>query len=198
MNFKIGKNSQIGKFVIIGEPTRESVPPTVIGDNAIIRSSTVIYDGNTIGNGFQTGHGVLIRESNSFGNDVSIGSHTVIEHHVAIGDNVRIHSGAFIPEYSILEDDVWIGPGVVLTNAKYPGSPRAKQNLQGPKIEMGAKIGAGAVILPGVNIGKKVLVGAGSVVTADVPANQVVAGNPAKVIKEISELKDLDGELIYP
>lgn len=198
MNYKIGENSQIGQFVVIGESPRESTPPTLIGDNAFIRSGTVIYDGNIIGNDFQTGHGVLIRESNSIGNNVSVGSHTVIEHHVTIGNNVRIHSGAFIPEYAVLEDDVWIGPGVILTNAKYPASKKAKENLRGPRIEIGAKIGAGVVILPGVNIGKKSLVGAGSVVTTDVLNNLVVVGNPAKVIKEISELKDLEGELVYP
>jgi len=149
----------------------------------------VIYAGNVIGAGFQTGHGVLVRESNEIGDDVSIGSHTIVEHHVKIGNRVRIHSGGFIPEFSVLEDGCWIGPCVVFTNALYPQSPSAKSNLKGPRIMSGAKIGANATLLPGVTIGKNALVGAGAVVVKDVPEGKVVVGNPARIVKEVSEIK---------
>ena len=185
-NVIIGKKPKIGTFVIIGEGNKGMV--THIGDNALIRSHTIIYSGNSIGHHFQTGHGVLLREKNRIGNDVSIGTHTVIEHHVTIGNNVRIHSGAFIPEYSILEDDCWIGPHVVLTNAKYPKSKNVKKKLQGPCIKKGAIIGANVTILPGVIIGENTLVGAGSVVTEKIPANYVVAGSPAKKINVLKNL----------
>ena len=105
-----------------------------------------------------------------------------------IGNNVRIHSQVFVPEYSVLEDNAWLGPNVVLTNAKYPFSPGAKENLKGPIIREGAIIGANSTILPGVVIGQNALVGAGSVVTRDVPGNGVVVGNPARLIKNISSL----------
>lgn len=165
---------------------------STFGENSLIRSHTVIYTGNKIGNNFQTGHGVLIRENNTIGDNVSIGSHSVIEHDVTIGNDCRVHSNVFIPEFSILESSCWIGPCVVLTNAKYPKSKNAKLNLKGVTVGENAKIGAGAVILPGVKIGKNVLVGAGSVVTKNVLDNQVVAGNPAKVIKSILEIKDYE------
>jgi len=106
----------------------------------------------------------------------------------SLGNRVRIHSQAFIPEFSIVEDEAWIGPNVVLTNAKYPLSPGVKDQLAGPVVRKGAKIGANATLLPGVVIGENALVGAGSVVVHDVPAGAVVAGNPAKVIRQISEL----------
>ena len=93
-----------------------------------------------------------------------------------------------MPEYSELHDDAWLGPNVVLTNAKYPVSPGVKESLEGPVIGKGAKIGANATILPGVKIGANALVGAGSVVVKDVPANSVVVGNPARVIKELNNL----------
>jgi acetyltransferase-like isoleucine patch superfamily enzyme len=125
---------------------------------------------------------------NSIGDDVSIGTLSVVEHHVEIGHRVRIHSQVFVPEYSILEDECWIGPNVVLTNAKFPMSPDAKKNLKGPIIRQRAKIGANVTILPGVVIGPNALVGAGSVVCRDVPEDAVVVGNPARVIKHISEL----------
>ena len=178
-------------FSIIGTPPRgfkEGDLKTTIGDSACIRSHTVIYAGNKIGNNFQTGHHVLIREYNEIGNDVSVGTGSVIEHHVAIQDNVRLHTGVFVPEYSILENDCWLGPNVTITNAKYPRSKNVKEKLKGAHIKKGAKVGANATLLPGVIIGENALIGAGSVVTKDVPANKVYAGNPAKEINDINNL----------
>jgi len=190
-NVKIGHNSKLGEFVVIGEVPRGMIEGdllTEIGNNAVIRSHTVIYAGNKIGDNFQTGHLVMIREENDIGDNVSVGTSSVIEHHVRIGNNVRIHSQAFIPEESILEDGCWIGPNVVITNAMYPLSPNVKNELKGAIIRKNAKIGANATLLPGIEIGENALVGAGAVVTKDVPPNKVVAGNPAKIIKDISEL----------
>jgi acetyltransferase-like isoleucine patch superfamily enzyme len=182
---------QVGAYVIIGEPPRGWQPgelETHIGSGSVIRSHTVIYAGNVIGANFQTGHGTMIRELNEIGDNVSIGTHSIIEHHVKIGHRVRIHSSAFIPEYSILEEGAWVGPNVVFTNAMYPLSLRAKKNLKGPHLLPGAKIGANATLLPGVVIGRNALVGAGAVVVDDVPDGKVVVGNPARVIKDVSDL----------
>lgn len=188
-NVLLGENYLIGEFVIIGLPKKETDSiKTSIGNNVIIRSHTVIYLGNVIGNNFQTGHGVLIRECSTIGDNVSIGSGSVVEHHVKIGNNVRLHSNVFVPEFSILEDECWLGPHVVLTNAMYPRSKKAKENLTGPIIKRAAKISANATILPGVVIGENALVGAGAVVTKDVPPYSIVVGNPASVIKDVREL----------
>jgi acetyltransferase-like isoleucine patch superfamily enzyme len=190
-NVTLGAGWTIEDFCIIGTPPRgkkEGELPTTIGDGAVIRSHTVIYAGNIIGKNFQTGNKVNIRETNRIGNNVSIGTLSVIEHHVEIADNVRIHTQVFIPEFSVLEEGCWIGPNVVFTNAKYPLSPGVKDQLVGPVIRRGAKIGANTTILPGVVIGEHALVGAGSVVAKDVPPGAVVVGNPARVIRNISEL----------
>ena len=131
-NVKIGENGDIGDFVVIGVPPRgakDGEIETIIGTGCVIRSHTVIYAGNVIGDNFQTGHGVMIREVNKICNNVSIGTKSVVEHHVEIGNNVRVHSQAFIPEYTILEDDCWIGPNVVITNALYPRFPDVKENI---------------------------------------------------------------------
>jgi acetyltransferase-like isoleucine patch superfamily enzyme len=112
----------------------------------------------------------------------------VVEHHVVIHDRVRLHSNVFVPEFSVLHEGCWLGPNVVLTNAKYPLSPNVKNELVGPTILSGAKIGANATILPGVTVGRDSLVGAGSVVVRDVPDEAVVAGNPAQIIKMVNEL----------
>ena len=122
---------------------------------------------------------------NTIGNNVSIGTLSVVEHHIIIEDDVRIHTQAFIPEYSVLKKNCWIGPNVAMANAKFPKHPEAKKGLLGPTIEENAKIGANATIMPGLTIGKNSLVGAGSVVTKDVPEGIVVAGNPAQILKTI-------------
>ena len=190
-NVDLGAEVVIELFTIIGVPPRgkqDGELKTIIGDNSIIRSHSVIYAGNNIGHNFQTGHATFLRELNTIGNHVSIGTKTVIEHHVIIEDNVRIHSQAFIPEFSILRNGCWIGPHVVFTNAKYPLAPGEKQNLKGPLIEQQAIIGANSTLLPGIRFGKRAIIGAGSVVTKDVPDHAVVVGNPARIIKMREEL----------
>jgi acetyltransferase-like isoleucine patch superfamily enzyme len=188
----LGPGFEIGDYVIIGLPPKgkkDGELETRIGADAVIRSHTVIYAGNVIGDNFMTGHGALIREENRIGSHVSIGSHTVIEHHVEIGNHVRIHSGAFIPEFSLLEDDAWIGPHVVFTNVLHPMCPDVAKCIKGPTIRRGAKIGAGARILPSVTIGEMAVIGAGSVVTRDIPPRMVAVGNPARPRRSIDELK---------
>ena len=183
----LGDNVVIEDFCIIGAPFKGQPEglATVIGKNAVIRSHTVIYAGNVIGDDFQTGNKTNIRECNRIGNNVSIGTLSVVEHHVEIGGNVRIHTQAFVPEFSVLEDGCWLGPQVTLTNAKFPKSPGVKDELRGPTIKRKAKIGAGATLLPGITVGENSLVGAGSVVTGDVAADAIYAGNPAVFLRKI-------------
>lgn len=188
-NVKIGKNADIDEYVIIGKPPRGKKLgelPTIIGNNAVIRSYSIIYAGVKIGDNLETGHWVMVRENCIIGDDVRIGTQSIIENNNRIGNNVKIHSRVFIPQYSIIEDDVWIGPNAVLTNDPHP--PCA-QCMRGPTLKRGAKIGANATLLPFVVIGERALVGASAVVVDDVPPESVVAGFPAKVIKKIGDLK---------
>lgn len=190
-NVVLGEGAEIGDFCIIGLPPKGKAPGEVetrIGKNAVIRSHSVIYAGNVIGDNFNSGHTVLIREDNKIGEDVSIGSHTVIEHHLEIQSGVRIHSQAFVPEFTVLESGCWIGPNVVFTNALHPLCKRVKDCLKGATVKKGAKIGANSTILPDMTIGEMALVGAGSVVVKNVADKTVVAGSPARVIKNVADL----------
>ena len=123
----------------------------------------------------------------SIGESCNICSHCFIENNVIIGDRVTIKNGVYLFDSIFIEDDVFIGPNVTFTNDRYPRSLRGNvsRKLQYPKtiIRMGASIGGGATILPGVEIGRNSLIGAGSVITKDVPENSVVYGNAAKSIK---------------
>jgi len=168
-------------FSIIGvDSERDKINKTVeIGDNYKIRSHTVIYFGVEIGDNFKTGHHVLIRENVKIGNNVLIGTNVVIDGDCIIGNNVSIQTGAYITRYTIIEDNVFIGPCVVTTNDKYMKYNSSK-NLEGPIIEEGARIGANSTILPGIVIGRKAIIGSGSVITRNVPENEVWCGNPAK------------------
>lgn len=196
---EIGKDPIIENFVILGKtPTKAKTNnmKLVIGDFPIIRSGTIIYAGNTIGDHFQTGDNARIREKNRIGNNVSIGAGSIIERDCEIMDNVKIHSSCFIPEYTIIKKNAWIGPGVIMTNVLHPPCPAFKRYApvkgekccHGPIVEENAVVGAGAMILPGIIVGENSLVGAGAVVTKDVLPNRLVAGNPAKVIKKIGEI----------
>jgi len=191
---ELGGNNSIG--IPAGGKTDGEIQ-TTIGKNSVIRTGTIIYAGNIIGQNLQTGHNVVIRESNEIGDDVSIGTNSDVEHHVKIGNNVRLHTGVFVPEYTVIEDNAWLGPNVTITNARFPLGKEIKKRLEGVTIKKNAKIGANSTILPGVTIGENALVGAGSVVTEDVLDNSVVVGNPAKVIKKIDELVYEDGEKPY-
>ncbi len=160
----------------------------IVGPRARIRFGSVLYAGTRIWGHFETGHHVVIREENRIGDDVSIWNNTTIDYGCVIGRRVKIHCNCYIAQYSILEDDVFLAPGVTLANDLFPGSPHAGRVLQGPVIGKGAQVGVNATILPGVKIGARALIGAGSVVTQDVPESAVAWGNPARVYKNRKDL----------
>ena len=129
-------------------------------------------------------------DSARLGKSIKVGAFAEVGNKVIIGDGVNISCGVFIPENVIIEEDVFIGPHTVFTNDKYPPS-KGKWRSDPPTIvRKGAKIGANCTILPGVVIGEGSAVGAGSVVTKDVPDGFIVAGNPARVIKPVYTHED--------
>ena len=113
------------------------------------------------------------------GENCNICAHTLIENDVIIGNNVTIKSGVYVWDGITLEDNVFIGPSVTFTNDKKPRSKQYPEEFSQTTVEKGASIGANATILPGIRIGQNALIGAGAVVTKDVPANAIVVGNPA-------------------
>ncbi len=136
-----------------------------------------------IGIGTKIWQFVVVFQGAKIGEDCNICANTLIENDVVLGNNVTVKSGVYIWDGVIIEDNVFIGPCAVFTNDKFPRSKVYNSLTQKITIKKNASIGANATILPGITIGENSMVGAGAVVTKDVPANVVVAGNPAKIIK---------------
>lgn len=198
----VGKHAYIGSNCILGEYTADFFTSRenkaaflIIGENAVVRSGSILYSGTKTGNNFQTGHHVTIRENTLLGNHVSVGTLSDIQGNCEIGDYVRMHSNVHVGQQSKIENFVWIFPYVVLTNDPTPPS----ENLEGVTIKEFAVIATGSILLPGIVIESDSLVAAGAVVTKDVHRGEVVGGNPAKVISEISRIKNhITGKEVYP
>lgn len=170
----------------------------VIGPAARIRSGTVIHAGTTIGARLETGHNVVIREESVIGDDFNIWNNSVVDYGCKIGCHVKVHCNVYIAQFTVLEDDVFLAPGVTVANDLHPGCPFSKECMRGPTIKRGAQIGVNATLLPFVTIGEHAVIGAGSVVTKDVPPQTVVYGNPARVVKDIHDLGCFKGYIDGP
>lgn len=191
----LGGNAQIDDHVILGYPTGRKITSRdlIIGQSARIRSGTIIYEGSRIGDNFETGHNTIVREENIIGDNVSIWSNTVIDYGCTIGSSVKIHCNVYIPQYTTLEDNVFIAPGCSFANDLHPGCDKYSECMKGPHIEAGAQIGVNVTILPKIRIGAHALIGAGCVVTKDVPAYGVLRGNPGVVTGDVRDLECRSG-----
>ncbi len=129
-----------------------------------------------LGRNVRMWHFTYIGDDTEIGDDTKIGSLVHIDYGVKIGKRCKIEGSAYIPPLTVIGDDVFVGPGVIFTNDPFPLSPK----MIGVTVEDGAIICAGAMLKAGIKIGKKAVVGFGSVVTKDVPPETVVYGNPAK------------------
>ena len=167
---------------------REPLPPTVIGDGTVVSTGAIVFAGSTIGARVILGDQSCVRERVTIGDDVVVGRGTLVENDTTIGAMTRIQADAYITAYSTLEEHVFIAPCVVTTNDNFMGRTEKRlAQLAGPTIRRGARVGGGAILCPGVEIGEEAFVGAGAVVTKDVPPRVVVVGSPARVLREVPE-----------
>ncbi|MFN0150788.1 MAG: acyltransferase [bacterium] len=191
----IGPGARIDDGVKIGYETGRKIDwrGVRIGKDAILRSGAVIYQGVTIGDGFQSGHGVVIREESTIGDGVSIWNNTTIDYGCRIGNHVKIHCNIYVAQFTILEDDVFMAPGVTIANDIHPGCKFSGECMKGPTLRKGVQIGVNVTILPYVEIGEGSLIGSGSVVTRDIPPRSVAFGNPARVVRPVDDLRCTTG-----
>lgn len=168
--------------------SRSAAQRLVLGPGARLRTGTVLYAGVEIGSGFQSGHHVIVREGTRIGDQVAVWSNAVIDYGCVIGNRAKIHCNCYVAQFTELEDDVFLAPGVTIANDLFPGNPESAAAMAGPLIRAGAQIGVNATILPYVTIGAGAIVGAGSVVTRDIPPATVAYGHPAVPVRRVDEL----------
>jgi acetyltransferase-like isoleucine patch superfamily enzyme len=186
---RLGEGAIIDDGVTLGYPAARCKDHLLtVGPGARIRSGTVIYSGSSIGQNLETGHNVVIREQNIIGDNLRIWGSSTIDYGCCIGNNVRIHNRVYVAQFTQIEDNVFLGPGVTFTNDIHPGCPNAVKCMEGPRIKKGAQIGANTCVLPRIIIGENAVIGAGSVVTKDVPPGAVAYGNPAQIVCSIEDL----------
>src|SRR6266511_1626794 len=167
---------------------REPLAPAEVGDGTIVSAGAIVFAGTRIGARVILGDQSCVRERCEIGDDVVVGRGSLVENDTSIGTLTRIQADAYITAYSTLEDNVFIAPCVVTTNDNFMGRTEKRHELiKGPTIRRGARVGGGAILCPGVEIGEEAFVGAGAVVVKDVPPRAVVVGNPARVLRDVPE-----------
>lgn len=197
----IGAGTYVGPNSVIGFPSRlelaeishmgsraprlEGDKYTRVGRNCVVRSNCVIYSDTNVGESVRFGHNVMLREDVSVGAESLIGTGVVVDGSCRLGRNVSVQTGVYISTNSVVEDCVFLGPRCVLINDRYVMQRDVK--LVGPTICRGASVGANATVFPGVTVGPGAVVGAGAVVMDDVAPRTIVAGVPARKLKDIPQ-----------
>ncbi len=200
----LGEGVKVLEYAVVGKQPalsprstakREELPPAEIGDGTIVSTGAVVFAGAKIGARVILGDQSCVRERVVVGDDVVIGRGSLVENDTTIGAMTKIQADAYITAYSMLEEHVFIAPCVVTTNDDFMGrTERRRELVKGPTIRRGARIGGGAVLLPGVEIGAEAFVGAGAVVTKNVEPRMLVVGNPARVMRPVPEDELLDSQ----
>jgi acetyltransferase-like isoleucine patch superfamily enzyme len=173
---------------------RGPLEPLEIGPGSVVSTGAVVFAGSRIGARVIVGDQACVRERCTIGDDVVIGRGSLVENDTTVGALTKIQAHAYITAHSTLEEEVFIAPCVVTTNDNFMGRTEQRHALtKGPTIRRGARVGGGAVLCPGIEIGEEAFVGAGAVVVRDVEPRTVVVGNPARAIREVPEDELLAG-----
>jgi acetyltransferase-like isoleucine patch superfamily enzyme len=188
---EIGEFARIQDGAVLGKPvalgarssgSREPVPPLRIGRNVQIGAGAVIVAGAELADGVTVADQAHVRERARIGHESLVGRGSAVDCDVTIGAGVRIQTNCYITALSEVEDDVFVGPGVSTLNDRAAGRRPEGEPLRGVVLRRGCRIGGGSVVLPGVEVGADAFVGAGAVVTRDVPPGVLVVGVPARAV----------------
>jgi acetyltransferase-like isoleucine patch superfamily enzyme len=200
----LGEGVRVLEYAVVGkQPTlsarstakREQLPPAELGAGTVVSTGAIVFAGARLGERVIVGDQACIRERVTIGDDVVVGRGSLVENDTTIGALTKIQADAYVTAYTTIEENVFIAPCVVTTNDNFMGRTEQRRGLtKGPTIRRGARVGGGAVLCPGVEIGEEAFVGAGAVVVHDVPARTVVVGNPARPIRGVPDEELLGSE----
>ena len=193
----VGEGCRILDYAVVGKQpvlsprsttAQDELPPLELGPGTVVSTGAVVFAGSSLGERVIVGDQACVRERCTIGDDVVIGRGSLVENDTEVGARTKIQADAYVTAYSLLEEDVFIAPCVVTANDNFMGRTERRHKLRrGPTIRRGARVGAAAVLLPGIVVGEEAFVGAGAVVLRDVPPRAVVVGNPARAIREVPE-----------
>jgi acetyltransferase-like isoleucine patch superfamily enzyme len=188
----VGKSPHLGPR---SSASRERVEGAVLEDGASVLSGAIVFAGARLGAGSIAGDQCHVRERAVVGAGSVVGRGSAIDNDVTIGADVRIQTNCYLTGFTVVEDHAFVGPGVITANDNSMARQPVDAPLEGPRLGRGCRIGAGAVLCPGVQIGPEAFVAAGSVVVTDIPARAVVMGVPARPVRETPEQDLLDNWL---
>ena len=165
---------------------REELPPLELGPGTVVSTGAIVFAGTRIGARVIVGDQACVRERCGLGDDVVVGRGSLVENDTTVGARTKIQAMVYVTAYTTVEEDVFLAPCVQTSNDNFMGRTERRHDLRkGPTIRRGARVGAGAVLCPAVEIGEEAFVGAGAVVVKDVPPRVVVVGNPARVLRDV-------------
>jgi acetyltransferase-like isoleucine patch superfamily enzyme len=191
----IGDDCAIEDHAVLGKRPRLAphsraggeVGPLELAAGVRVGAGAVVFAGASVGAGTILGDQSFVRERSSIGDGSVIGRGSVVDNDVEVGARARVQSCVYLTAHTQIEEDVFVGPGVTTTNDNTMGRHGPQTGAAGPILRRACRIGGGAVLAPGVEIGEEAYVAAGAVVTRDVPARAVVMGVPARVVREVGQ-----------
>lgn len=191
----IGERCAIGDHVVLGKrprlaahsSARGEVGALVLGDRVTVGAGAIVFAGASVGDGSILGDQSFVRERAQIGAGTVVGRGSAIDNDVVLGARVRVQTNVYVTAFSVVEDDVFLGPAATTTNDNSMARHRDDEPLRGATLRRACRIGARAVLCPGVEVGEEAFVAAGAIVTRDVPPRAVVMGAPARVVREVGD-----------
>jgi acetyltransferase-like isoleucine patch superfamily enzyme len=193
---QIGDGCTIQDGAVLGKPPKlsrhSSAPrttpaPLVLEPGAVVCSGAVVFAGAHLGADVIVGDQAHVRERAAIGPGTVIGRGSAIDNDVRIGARVRVQTNVYLTAFSVVEDDVFVGPGATTTNDNTMARHSPEMALRGATLRRACRIGGGAVLVPGVEVGEEAFVAAGAVVTRDVAPRTVVVGVPARPVRDVGD-----------
>lgn len=191
----IGDGCSIEDHVVLGKrprlarhsASRGELAALELGARVSVGTGAVVFAGARVGPDVIVGDQAFVRERASIGERSVIGRGSVVDNDVVVGARVRVQTNVYLTAFTLVEDDVFVGPGAITTNDDTMSRHGAERPLRGVTLRRACRVGGGAVLTPGVEVGEEAFVAAGAVVTRDVPARAVVMGVPARVVREVGD-----------